>query len=152
MNRKLLVTLLIISTLVIGCAKKEPEDNWVYVGAGPEIADIPYRLVETSPFPVTHSDLLSLTLSLQSGRSRGTWVYLPLYDCFAPALRDGIPAMQCYTWNGHLIVGGEDNVREVLLALKGEGKTAAVKAKVMGLSGDDVLVWVSDPTLKRKSN
>lgn len=153
MNKKMLATLLISSILEMGCAK----ENWVDVGVGPEkIEEIPYRLIEMAgenKLPTTHSDLTSLTMSLQSGSSRGTWVYLPAYQCWAPKVRNGIPSVACTSLNGSdVIVGGTDNIREILLGLKADGKRAAIKGKVIGLYADLPVVLVTDPAVKRNSN
>lgn len=153
MNKKVFSALCFVMFLVVGCG---PKNNWVDLGIGPEkIADIPYRLIDLvgeERLPPTNSDMVSLTLSLQSGRGRGTWVYLPIFDCYGPGVTSGVPTVLCGTdsaANGDVYVGGAENIREILLSLKAEGKRAAIKGKVLGLYANTPVVWVNDPSAKK---
>lgn len=128
--------------------------NWIDVGqGGPEkFEQFPYRLIELTgnkTIPRTHTDLNAFTMSLQQGRSIGAWVYLPVLDCYAPQVRSGMPTVMCQSSNNaDVYIAANDNVREVLLSLKRQGKVAAVKGRARGLYVDTPVIWVIDPHLK----
>ncbi len=128
--------------------------NWIDIGKGgpKKWQDFQYRLIELTgaeSIPPTHPDLTSLTLNLQAGRSRNAWIYFPIFNCYAPRVRDGVPSVMCSTANNSdVIIGGKDNVREVLLSLSSNGKRGAVQGRVIGLHAETPVIWVNDPTLK----
>ncbi len=152
MNKKIFLILGLVAALLMGC--ESDNDGWVYLGDGPKnLAEIPYRIINhtgTNPLPPTNNDLLNLTLSLQSGMGKGTFVYIPIYNCYAPKVRGGVPTVQCESKSsGDVMVGGGDNIREILLHLREDGKRAAIKAKVLGLYSDTPVVWIDDSTARR---
>lgn len=128
--------------------------NWIDIGKGgpKKWQDFQYRLIELTgaeSIPPTHPDLTSLTLNLQAGGARNAWIYLSIFNCYAPRVRDGVPSVMCSTTNNSdVIIGGKDNVREVLLSLSSNGKRGAVQGRVIGLHAETPVIWVNDPALK----
>ena len=128
--------------------------NWIDIGKGgpKKWQDFQYRLIELTgaeSIPPTHPDLTSLTLNLQAGGARNAWIYLPVYMCYAPSVRNGVPSVMCSTTNNSdVFIGGKDNIREVLLSLRSSGKRGAVQGRAMGLYADTPVIWVNDPALK----
>lgn len=157
MSKKLLALLVLSICMATGCAKKE-ESNWIEIGEGPEdYGSIPYRTInleanEKRPaFPATNPDLTSLTLGLQSGKLRGAWVYIQLFDCYAPNLRDGLPSVKCTSINrSDVIIGGNDSTREMLLSIEKKGKIAAIKGRAIGLYADHPVVVIKEE-IRQKS-
>ncbi len=145
-----------IAAAVISIAACSKSDPWIDIGTGgpAKRSEIPYRLIDIGGeenLSRTHSDASSLTMDLQSGVARGRWVLIPVESCYAPRVRDSVPSVQCKTPDGStLILGGGDNIREVLLGLRKDEKLGLVKGKALGVYGGDVpVIWIVDPELKR---
>lgn len=143
----------------VGCTKKE-EDNWIEMGEGPEdLASIPYRTIDLEAnhqkpdLPKTNPDLISLTMGLQSGKLRGSWVYIQLFNCYAPQLRDGVPSIRCTSLNNSgVIIAGNDKIRETLLSIQQKGKIAAIKGRAIGLYADIPVVLIKEETTHKDNS
>lgn len=146
------VVVLLVGALLFLLQQRSNSTDWVEVGiGGPNETEFPYRYMGNKEHPPTHSDLVGLTLDLQSRKARGAWVYAQASGCYAPKLRDGVPSIMCESVNREsLIIAGADNIREFLLSLK-SGQVGAVRGKAMGLYADTPVIWVNDPALKRKA-
>ncbi|WP_423028437.1 hypothetical protein [Undibacterium sp. Ji42W] len=145
--RKIVLVVLAVAALA-SCTKKAGRD-WVEIGEGPDYGSIPYRTINLEAndkrpaFPVTNPDLTSLTLGLQSGKYRDTWVYIQLFDCYAPKLRSGLPSVLCTSINGSdVFIVSNDTVREYLLSIEKKEKIAAIIGRAIGLHADTPVVVI----------
>jgi hypothetical protein len=123
--------------------------DWVDIGiGGPQHEeDFKYRYISIVRAdvekPVSHPDLTRLTLNLQNRSALGEWVYLPIFGCRSPDVRNGVPTVSCETIAGsHVYLGAKDGVREKLLELKNNGDRASVRARAIGLYASTPILWV----------
>lgn len=130
------------------------QPEWIEIGVGPEISEIPYRLINVTnnqgeTLKKTHSDLATITMDAQSGRAIGQWVYLQTTNCYAPSSRDRIASIQCQSLNNSIfILAATDNVRELLMNIQRLGKVAAIKARIIGVYGGSPFLETIDPSAK----
>nr|WP_198983238.1 hypothetical protein [Herbaspirillum sp. ASV7] len=148
-----LIAAFIISALCAARFWPNPDAEWIDIGKGGprQFEKFPYRLIELigkETLPKTHPDLTALTMSLQRGGSLGAWVYLPIYHCYAPSVRDGLPTVQCESLNNSdVVIAANDNVREALMRLERHKTVAAVQGRARGLYADIPIIWVVDPSI-----
>jgi hypothetical protein len=149
----LAIVVMVVGFVFLWARQKANTTNWVEVGiSGLDGRTFPYRYIGDEKDPPTHHDLVGLTLDLQSGKARGAWVMAPVSQCYAPQIRDGVPSITCESINREaIIIGGADNIREILLSLRSD-QVGAVRGKAMGLYADHPVLWVNDPALKRTVN
>ena len=146
----------VIARLGIVKAKKPTNDQpeWIEIGIGPEISEIPYRLINArnnqgETLKKSHSDLAAVSIYAQSGRAIGEWVYLPTDGCYAPRSRDGIASIQCQSINSStFLLAATDNVRELLMNIGRLGKVAVIKARIIGVHGSAPFLETIDPSAK----
>ncbi|MFZ6772422.1 hypothetical protein ACO0LB_06850 [Undibacterium sp. SXout7W] len=156
MKKVIIAMTSLVLLILLGCTKKE-ENNWIDMGEGPEdLSAIPYRTInlegvnQKPDLPRTNPDLVSLTMGLQSGKLRGSWVYIQLFDCYAPQLRDGLPSILCKSLNNsEVFIVGNDKIREFLLSIEQKGKIAAIKGRAIGLYADIPVVLIKDETAQQ---
>lgn len=155
MSKNLLAMLVLSICMTTGCTKKAGRD-WVEIGEGPDYGSIPYRTINLEAndkrpaFPVTNPDLTSLTLGMQSGKYRDTWVYIQLFDCYAPKLRSGLPSVLCTSLNGSdVVIVSNDTVREFLLSIEKKETIAAIKGRTIGLHADTPVVAIKQEVIEK---
>lgn len=143
--------------VITGCSKNDGPE---YVDIGhkwpipvEQLKQIPYRFFDVSDdkggtgILKKTTDMVGVTLDLQSGKARGARLLFNVSHCFGPEVRNGLPTVMCSVEsNGDMFVAGDQEVREKLLRIKSDNKQiGTVSGRLVGLRNGHPIVQVDHP-------
>ena len=151
------VTSIIIASIIFKGLRNNSESNrWLELGAGPKVADVPFRLIDHTSrngniVKKTHADIASISMAIQSGKAIGAWVYIQASSCFSPRVITGenshrdFPVLQCIGNHGEqFMISASDSTREKLLGIDREGRLIALKGRAVDMYGVAPVILIRD--------